>query len=527
MAMVWVSAFVSLFSLVSPAVGFASSRDSYAKDCGGLGESAQLPNATIHASELVKAGTNLTFPFYDATCKLTSQVVKADICRLSFEVATSTNSSIRFEAWLPLDWSGRFLGVGNGGLGGCFKYDDLNYGSSHGFATIGTNNGHDGDHGRHFYKHPGTVEDYAYRSVHLEAVLGKKIVYSFYGSPHKKSYYLGCSTGGRQGFKEAQEFPEDFDGIVAGAPAFDMLALFYWSGALAQAVGKPNSPSYLTAAEWSAVYDDVLEQCDELDGVKDGVIDDPDLCQYRPEALICEGSKKPGCLTGAQAETVRAVLAPVHGPEGQLVYPRLQPGSNATDRFTSEQPFGYLLDWMRYVVKDDPSWDPWTFTADDWPTLSGKDDYGVATWNGNLTRARNQGTKILHYHGLQDPLISSDNSARYYNYVSRTMGLTSKEMDDFYRYFRISGMAHCRGGTGANMIGGNIDTLGPYEPESNVLAAIVDWVEKGKAPSSVLGTQYASIGIKEVVAQKKHCRYPQRNVYIKGDPASPKSWRCV
>ncbi|KAM0288303.1 hypothetical protein ACHAO9_007207 [Fusarium lateritium] len=526
MAPAWISTVISFLALVSSASG-ASPSTKFAKDCESLGERAHLPNSTIHVSAFVEAGTNLTFPFYDPTCKDTSQVVQSDICRLSFDVATSSNSSVRFEAWLPMDWSGRFLGVGNGGLGGCFKYDDLDYGTSYGFATIGTNNGHDGNQGKPFYQHPDTVEDYAYRSVHLEAVLGKQIVKTFYGSSHKKSYYMGCSTGGRQGFKEAQEFPEDFDGIVAGAPAFDMLALFYWSGVLSKALGKPGSPTYLTAADWSIIYDDVLEQCDELDGVKDGIIDDPNLCQYRPEASICGTSQKSACLTGAKAETARTIFAPVYGPDGQFVYPRLQPGANGTDRFTSlEQPFGYLLDWMRYVVKSDPSWDPWTFTADDWTELSGKDDYGVATWNANLTGARDRGTKILHYHGLQDPLITSDNSARYYNYVSRTMGLASKEMDTFYRYFRISGLGHCRGGTGANMIGGNADSLGPYEPESNVLAAIVDWVENGKAPTSIKGTRYALPGSKKIVAEKEHCRYPRRNVYVKGDPSLPGSWQC-
>ncbi|RFN52957.1 tannase and feruloyl esterase [Fusarium flagelliforme] len=523
--MSWVSTAISVLVLISPSG--ASPHCDLVQDCQLLGERANIPNATIHVSEVVKAGTNLTFPFYDKTCTSTSEVVKADICRLSFDVDTSTNSSVRFEAWLPLDWSGRFLGVGNGGLGGCFKYDELDYGSSYGFATIGTNNGHDGNHGRPFYNSLGTVEDYSYRAIHLEAVLGKQIVKAFYGSSQKRSYYLGCSTGGRQGFKEAQEFPDDFDGIVAGAPAFDMLALFYWSGVLGQALGMPGSPTYLNSADWSLIYDNILEQCDELDGVKDGVLDDPDLCQYRPEALICALNQTSGCLTGPKAETVRTILSPVYGPDGQFVYSRLQPGSNATDRFTSiEQPFGYLLDWMRYVVKSDPSWDPWTFTANDWLELSGKDEYGVSTWNGNLTGSRDSGTKILHYHGLQDPLITSDNSARYYNHVSRTMGLSSKEMDNFYRYFRISGLAHCRGGTGANMIGGNAGTLGPYEPESNVLAAIVEWVENGNAPEFIQGTQYASSDKKKADALKRHCRYPRRNVYVKGDPKSPDSWIC-
>ncbi|KAI8716316.1 Carboxylic ester hydrolase [Fusarium sp. LHS14.1] len=525
--MAWTPVIVSYLLLALPRVGASPSQSSsYANGCAKLKERVQLPNATVHLSEVVKAGTNLTFPNYDPTCTLTSQVVKSDICRLSFDVATSSDSSVRFEAWLPLDWSGRFLGVGNGGLGGCFKYDDLNYGSSHGFATIGTNNGHDGNQGKSFYNHPGVVEDYAYRAIHLEAVLGKKIVQTFYGTQHKKSYYLGCSTGGRQGFKEAQEFPEDFDGIVAGAPAFDMTALFFWTGYLPKVLGKPGSPSYLGAAEWNTVYDDILEQCDELDGVKDGVIEDPDLCQYRPEALICGKRKGKTCLTGAQAAAVRDVLSPAYGPEGELVYPRLQPGSNVTDRLVSNQPFGYLLDWMRYVVLENPSWDPWTFNVNDWVQLSGRDDYGVKTWNGDLSRVRDRGAKIIHFHGLQDPLISSDNSARYYDHVSRTMELSSKELDEFYRYFRISGMAHCRGGTGANKIGNNLDTLDKYEPESNVLAAIVDWVEKGKAPESVLGTQYALTGSKEKVASRKHCRWPRRNVYIGGVSTSPKSWRC-
>src|SRR6478735_4601145 len=151
--MSWVSTAISVLVLISPSG--ASPHSDLVQDCQLLGERANIPNATIHVSEVVEAGTKLTFPFYDKTCTSTSQVVKADICRLSFDVDTSTNSSVRFEAWLPLDWSGRFLGVGNGGLGGCFKYDELDYGSSYGFATIGTNNGHDGNHGRPFYNSPG------------------------------------------------------------------------------------------------------------------------------------------------------------------------------------------------------------------------------------------------------------------------------------------------------------------------------------------------------------------------------------
>ncbi|KAI7788166.1 tannase and feruloyl esterase [Diaporthe eres] len=291
--------------------------------------------------------------------------------------------------WLPINWNGRFLGVGNGGMSGCIKYNDINYGASHGFATIGSNNGHDGTSGLPFLNNPGV---------------------------------------------------------------------------------------------WDLVVEDVLKQCDGLDGFTDGVIEDPDLCDYRPEALIC-ADKEGNCLTGAQAQIVRAVFEPVY-VDGTLVYPRLQPGANSTSRFFTGEPHPYPNDWFRYAIYNDPGWDIATLSSKDWEAASKKNPYNAATWEGDLSHARDGGVKILHFHGLEDNAISSENSARYYNHVSQAMGLSSDELDEFYRYFRISGMGHCRDGNGASFIGANEETFGTFDPASNVLAAIVDWVENGKAPES-------------------------------------------
>jgi hypothetical protein len=419
------------------------------------------------------------------------------------------------------------LGTGNGGLNGCIKFNDINYGARHGFATIGTNNGHDGNAGTPFLNNPGVVEDYVYRSIHLEAAIGKNITKQFYGEGPNKSYYLGCSTGGRQGFKEAQDFPDDFDGIVAGAPAFNMLALFYWTAQFYLKTGKPGSSGFVTSAQWQAVQEDVLRQCDGIDGVEDGVIEDPNLCHYRPEALICGDEAEDLCLTGEQAETVREVFSPVYGADGKLLYPRLQPGAGVF--FGSGTPHPYPLDWYRYVVYSDPEWSMDNLNYSTYLDSQETDQFNVATWKGDLSAARERGTKILHYHGLEDGAITSENSAVYYDHVSRTMGLTSNELDEFYRYFRISRLGHCSGGNGASFIGADEETFSSYDPDANVLAAIVRWVEDGVAPEYVLGTAHeGNTADGEITAQRKHCKYPGRNVYKgDGDASSPESWHCV
>lgn len=496
--------------------------------CSNLASTLVLPNTTVLFTELVPGNTTLFFPDNDPSCNRPSQAVPVDLCRVVTSVSTATaasTGSISLEAWLPLNWNGRFLGTGNGGLNGCIQYEDVAYGTSRGFATVGSNNGHNGTSGAPFLGHPAAVEDYVRRSLHLSAVLGKLVVAGFYGQAQTRSYYIGCSGGGRQGLREAQEFPGDFDGIVVGAPAVAFGNLTSWRGSFYARAGEPGDDRFLTGEEWGLVTDHVLAQCDGLDGYVDGVVEAPDQCLYRPDGLLCEGGGESNtdCLTEAQLATVRDVFSDFHGEDGSLIFPRIPPGADPSV-LSNGLPFQYSVDWFRYVLHQDPAWDPRSIGQDDYALSASLDPYGTQTWRGGLSAARDRGVKILHYHGLRDPLITSENSGRYYEHVSRTMGLTSDEMDGFYRYFRVAGMNHCAGGPGAVRIGNRADNVDGWEPEGNVLLAVVRWVEDGVAPETIGGTGSDEAGVFE----RRHCRYPLRNRYKgEGNPRVPESWECV
>ena len=191
--------------------------------------------------------------------------------------------------------------------------------------------------------------------MHTGVVVGKQITKKYYGEAHKKSYYLGCSTGGRQGFKAVQSYPEDFDGVVAGAPALDFAYLTSWSATFYKIFGDPGSPTYIPAgALWSLIHAEILSQCDSIDGAIDGIVEDPMLCQFRPEALLCAPGIKNSttCLTSAQVGAVKEAFADYYGIDGQLIYPRMQPGSEKVAQFIyyTAGPFPYSADWFRYVV---------------------------------------------------------------------------------------------------------------------------------------------------------------------------------
>lgn len=458
-------------------------------------------------------------------------------------VTTSNSSYIILEAWLPSEWNGRFLSTGNGGLNGCISYDDLAYANSYKFAAVGANNGHNGTGGRPFLDSPEVVEDFAYRSVHTGVVVGKQLTEQFYSAPINHSYYLGCSTGGRQGMKSAQSFPEDFDGIVAGAPAFDFNHLIDWSGWLSSVAGYDNSSStFIPQSLWTTVNNEVIRQCDALDGSTDGIIEDPDLCRPILESLLCSpnATNTSSCLNSDQYLRAVKSLEPLYNASGTLIYPRLQPGAHAASYpyFFSGKPFAYTTDWYKYAIYRNPSWDATTLSESDFTNLDNIDPYGISTWNGDLSPFASRGGKILTYHGLTDPLISSENSARYYSQLAATMALPPDEIDEFYRYFRISGMGHCRGGLGAADIGQEYvgRPAGLSNPSNNVLEAIVAWVERGEAPDYMqgfkwqTGSQSASVVSAEMRENfsRRHCRYPRRNVYRgNGDGSDEDGWECI
>ncbi|KPI42681.1 putative feruloyl esterase B [Cyphellophora attinorum] len=485
----------------------------FASACNGLASSLTFDNATISSTTFVEAGTNLTFPNNPATCTRPFQIVPADICRVVLKVATSSRSSVSIEGWLPStsNWTGRVLSTGNGGISGCIQYEDLAYGSSLGFAAYGSNGGHDGMTGVEFLNNEDVVADFAWRALHTTANVAKQLTPQVYdGKDYTKSYYLGCSTGGRQGFKSAQSYPEDFDGIVAGAPALAFNNLTSWSGTFYQLFQRAGPEGFPPPAKWPAIDAALLAQCDALDGSTDGIIENTNLCNaiFRPEALICGPSPANAseCISGLQAATIRDLFSPTYGLDGSLIFPPLPaaPGVAGTAySFYAPEPFLYTVDWFKYAVYNNSNFNAAGLTLDDF------------SYAWNLDRR---------------PDYQPFNSERYYNFVSRTMNLTSDELDSFYRWYRISGMGHCAGGEGAWSIG---QGLGPEqsvdEANGNVLMAVVKWVEEGVAPDVIVGTKYkeadpasdANAKPPQVDYTRAHCRYPLRNVFEGGQ------WRCV
>ncbi|KAI2482496.1 Tannase domain containing protein [Pyrenophora tritici-repentis] len=504
---------------------------SFEQKCLAFRRDNRTIGAKLNVLQYVAAGTNLTFPDNDASCARASQKVSVDLCRITLEIKTSRISNISFEAWFPENWSGRFLATGNGGIDGCIKYEDLAYGALNGFATVGANNGHNGTGGAAFLNNPQMVVDFAYRSLHKTVETGKALSQQFYQSNYTKSYYLGCSLGGRQGVSSAEKFPKDFDGIVAGAPGVDFNSLYAWRAHFFSITGPKASPNFIPATAWRGwIHDEVLRQCDTIDKVKDGIIEDPSLCNFDPSTLLCDRNKTSQCLNQQQVQQLQTIFSPYTYENGDLIYPAMQPGSeiHAVDRLYDGTPFGPSNDWFKYVVYNEPSWNASTFDLDDVRAAQTLNPGDIRTFPSSLSGFRDRGAKLLMYHGQQDNQISSFNTPRFYEHLRGNASYAA--MDEWVRFFRISGMFHCSTGPGAWVLGqgGEASQAGiAFDPQHNVLSAMVNWVEKGVAPEYIEGTKFVNDTVSGGVDfTKRHCKYPARNVFIGGDDKLPGSWEC-
>ncbi|KAI3317179.1 tannase and feruloyl esterase [Xylariaceae sp. AK1471] len=505
--------------------------------CLAFKPQTHVPNSSLNQLEYVSAGKTIAFPDNDPSCNRASQAVNVDLCRVVLSVPTSNRSSIVYELWLPETWNGRTLATGNGGLDGCIKYEDIAYGAANGFSTFGSNNGHNGTSGNAFYQNEDTVTDFSWRALHTSVEIGKKLTSLFYDRPSGKSYYIGCSLGGRQGIGNAEKFPNDFDGIVAGAPAVDFNSLYSWRASFYTITGDTKSPDFISPDTWkTTIHNEVLRQCDYIDGVTDGIIEDPILCYFDTEPLLCGNNNETttDCLSAAQLKKVKTIFDDYLWPNGTLLYPRMNPGSEllAADGLYSGQAYSPSADWFKYVVLGQPSWNPATYTVDDASVASRKNPAGINTWPSSLSAFQDRGGKVLSYHGQQDQQISSLNSVRFWKHLASGMNYNWDQMDAFFRLIRIPGMSHCGGGPGAWTIGqgGTPPSYGiPFDKDHNALAAVVDWVEKGVAPDHIVGTKFVNDSVDAgIMYQHRHCRYPYRSTYAGvGNPLAVESWHCI
>jgi feruloyl esterase len=300
----------------------------------------------------------------------------------------------------------------------------------------------------------------------------KTIVDAFYGTGPKYSYFTGCSGGGRQGLMEAQRYPDDFDGIVAGSPSLNATGRAAFSMWVAQQLRKEPA-SYIPETKYSTIHKAVLDACDAQDGVTDGVVGNPGRCTFDPTVLRCKGADSESCLTGAQVEAARAIYKPLtDGRTKEEIAPGLSYGSEpGWATFGDRQPFGLGLQMFQYLVFNDSNWDYGRLDFDADMALVRKSEAGVINaMNPDLTAFFASRGKLIQYHGWSDPQIQPLSSVEYYERVLQRMGGRAKVKEN-YRLFMVPGMAHCGGGAGTS--------------DFDMLAALERWVEQGEAPDSV------------------------------------------
>jgi feruloyl esterase len=483
-----------------------------------------LENTTIKSAQAVTGGSFAPPGSNNPMANL------PPFCRIAGVIAPTKESEIVFEVWMPLEkWNGRFTGVGNGGWAGLVSYASLAEQLRRGNAAASTNTGHEAAPGvnaaKFAFDYPERLIDFAYRSHHETALKAKALVQAFYGKPAGRSYWVGCSSGGYEGLMEAQRFPSDYDGIVAGAPANNWTRLMAgdFDGTLAVLL-KPESN--LTPAALSLLHRGVIAACDNRDGVTDGVLEDPRECRFDPAMLQCaSGAAQDTCLTRAQAEAAARVYKGLRDPgTGAQLYPGLAPGSEPFwPHRDAANPFPIPIAHFKWLVFADPSWDWKTFDFAEPASYAAfrKAESRLApimnATDPNLTEFRQRGGKLLQYHGWNDQLISAQNSIDYYDSVLAHFGRDRKErasalsdVQSFYRLYMAPGMAHCGGGTGPNSF--------------DMQSAIELWVETGKAPEEIVATH----SINGVVDRSRPlCPYPTVAVYKgKGDTNDAANFVC-
>jgi feruloyl esterase len=371
------------------------------------------------------------------------------LCTVELNITdASSGSHYSFGLFLPDDWNGRFLATGNSGFAGGINYADMGAGVQYGFAAMGTDTGHNSTSadGTWAWHNPEAVTNWGYRAMHGSVVLAKEVINAYYGKKAAYSYYNGCSTGGRQGLKEAQMFPEDFDGIVAGAPAWWTAHLQLWNMQIGIWNLPLDSSGHVPPNLFNVIGAEVLRQCDGQDGVADSIISDPRGCDFRLETLLCGAAVKnettSGCLTPQQLDTIYKFYRPWTEANSAFIFPGLELGSEAQWPFLAgtPQPTTLGTDYVKYWLGLGSNW-TWADFTPDIISLSERINPGNSTaWHYDMSAFQERGGKLLMYHGFADALIATGSSIYFYDQVRRAMYPKGIDLDQFYRLFLIPGM---------------------------------------------------------------------------------------
>jgi feruloyl esterase len=446
-------------------------------------------------------------------------------CRIAVDATPTSDSDIKIEVWLPSSgWNGKLQGLGNGGFAGQIDFQELGEAMSRGYAAVATDTGHAGAATDAAWApgHPEKVIDFGHRGIHEMTRVAKAAVHAFYGKDPQHSYFAGCSDGGREALMEAQRYPEDYDGILAGAPAN------YWTRLLSTAVVDTQAltldpASFIPPAKIPTISAAVLAACDELDGVRDGILNDPRQCHFDPASIQCKaGEDSDKCLTAPQAAALKKLYAGPHDAHAREVFPGFLPGAEDGQGgwgvwITGPAPLKSLiaffgLGFFSNMVYEKSDWDYKTFTLE--AGLKAAEEKTASALNAtdpDLKPFKARGGKLILYHGWDDPAISALNTVNYFQSVVAKMG--QERVDSFLRLYMAPGVQHCGDGPGPDSFG-QVGQLGSADPQHSVYASLEQWVEKGMAPSTIIATKYAPNDPNHRVQMTRPlCAYPQAAKY--------------
>jgi len=454
-------------------------------------------------------------------------------CRVAGVLKPTADSQIKFELWMPTtSWNGKFQGIGNGGFAGLIMYRAMIDPLKRGYATASTDDGHVGAIDVSWaIGHPEKVIDFGYRAVHETAEASKTIIHSFYGKEPVHSYFNGCSDGGREALMEAQRFPDDFEGVVVGAPAnfwTHQFASFIWN----EQATLNDPASYIPPSKLPELQAAALAACSDLDGAKEGILEDPRRCHFDPAVIQCKGADGPNCLTAPQVEAAKKIYAGPRNPHtGEQIYPGYEPSTevgpgNWPAWITGPAPgraiqFFFGNAYFANMVFANPKWDFRTLNFDSDIKLA-DDKVGpiLSSTNPDLRRFQARGGKMIQYHGWADAAVAPVDSINYYERVVSFMygqahggrdGNSLRRTQAFYRLFMVPGMGHCSGGPGADNFGNKPGIPPPeVDAEHDVVSALDRWVVSSVPPEKIIASKSKDSSPAKGIAQTHLlCPYPQ------------------
>jgi feruloyl esterase len=529
-------------AIVAVAVFVLNAADAAADVPAGMGASAascealkgvSLPEVTITGANPVTAGEAETIPALAMQAKAMSMSAfmpklapvlarTPTFCRAYGFIKPTSDSDIRFEVWMPSSgWNGKFQGVATGGMSGYIDYLDLAISLNRGYATASTDTGHDtgmmaSDWAIH---HPEKIKDFYSRGMHLTTVAAKAIIGAFYGTGPRRSYLSGCSIGGRTALMESQRFPDDYDGILAGAPARPVTEIAH--GVWMAQIGSDPAVAF-SFKKLQALHDAAVKQCDTVDGIADGIISDPFHCHFDPSVLQCKGADKDDCLTKPQLSAVKKFYGGFSGSDGKSLHNNMLPGTELSWAAfyltpTPAQAPGTMtsINWYRGLIYNDPSWTLAKFDLDrDLKALTEiSRPQGAETNDPDLSRFRAHGGKLIIFQGLADSGVPAEGTIAYYHSVQEKMSPAGAA--SVAALFLVPGMDHCGGGDAPNVFnrGDGVDPSSP--PDTDASAALENWVEKGVAPRRIIASQHDPSAIHAppanavLVRTRPLCPYPK------------------